>query len=303
MLINLIEHEARTALLSLIEEINWNKSSSWGLAFVKRALLKSQTNDAFLMAVKPALQDAMEAKLFVLENGDFYIVWRGMAKRIHAQLCDVVGRTLLREGAAASPESAVAYFDPQVMGNELGTLLRAGLAQNGAAPLHGAEAKTPWHGMFKKEGLQASAGDLEKFREALARRPERKQLEMLVVEDQQLLRRLLHEVLRTEHVVHSAPTLHEGWKLYLEKAPNIAFLDIGLADGSGHDLARAIKMIDPAAYVVMVTANSTPDEIEMARNNHVDGFVGKPYSRQQIGNFISKYIIERRLPVAKRVHA
>src|SRR5262245_55628475 len=111
MLISLVEHHAREALLALIENINRVQTSVWGLAFIKRRALRIMMNDEFLMAVKPAFEDVSEAKAFVLENGDIYMAWRGMQKRVHEQLCSIIDKTLLRN-EQESPQSAVTYFDP-----------------------------------------------------------------------------------------------------------------------------------------------------------------------------------------------
>jgi CheY-like chemotaxis protein len=294
VLISLIERHASEELLALIEDINRVQMSVWGLAFIKRRALRLMTNEEFILAIKPALEDVTEAKVFVLDNGDIYITWRGMQKRVHEQLCTRVKQTLLRH-QEDGPESPVTYFDPQVMGNEIITLLRAQLRSSippAASPVFEKSASS-------KNIPKPNAVQTKKFYDAIQERGSRKQLKILVVEDQQLLRRLLHEVLRGEHAVESVAGLHEGWNLYLEKAPDVAFLDIGLADGNGHDLARAIKQIDPDSCVVMVTANNTPDEIEAARFNHANGFVAKPYSKNQIFTCIDRYIGARRLAAAR----
>jgi CheY-like chemotaxis protein len=288
MLINLVEHNARETLLSLIQDINRVQTSVWGLIFIKRRFLKAVSNEELMHTLKPALADVTEAKLFVLENSDAYIAWRGMQKRVQTQITDIITKQLLREPDRAN--SSAIYFDPLVMGNEISTLLRA--QQKETPPM----ATKPSNDVMPVKGVPTpETQQMRKFQEALSRRADRKQLEVLVVEDQQLLRRLLHEVLRGDHLVNSVPGVRDGWNLYLERAPDVAFLDIGLNDGNGHDLARAIKQIDPESYVVMVTSNNTDDEIETARLNHADGFVAKPYCKQQIFDYIDRHVSARRL--------
>jgi CheY-like chemotaxis protein len=300
MLIHLIEYGAREALLALIEEISRNKTSAWGLALIKRDMLRSMPNDSLVLELKPMLQDVMEARAFVMENGDFYLAWLGMQKRIYNRLCMSMGPLLRNPGSLVEPDSVVVYFDPQVMGNEISAMVRAG---SEPPPRHHKETLLgSWRALLQENSLQPSPHEIDIFRDVVSRRRERHQLEILVVEDQQLLRRLLHDILRTDnHVVHSVAALHEGWKHYLEHAPNIAFLDIGLGEENGHTLAKAIKKLDPASHVVMVTANNTSDEIEIARENHVDGFIGKPYSKQQILKIITKYMNEHNLPSTRKL--
>ena len=312
MLIGLIEHDAKTALLSHIEEINHSKSSAWGLAVIKRKYLRTMTNDAFVLAIKPLLQDCGAARVYCIDGGDIYVLWLGMQKRIHHELSERVSRTMLRDRVTLDPGSIVIYFDPQIMGNEISMLLRdqekeeaqapkrlsASAAGGGFSDLPTFIASLP----LPTDFLKPSTEELAAYRSARARKASRKQLDILVVEDQQLLRRLMQEVLRGNYTVDAAAGMQEGWKLYLEKAPDIAFLDIGLMDGNGHVLAHAIKRLDPDACVVMVTANNTQEELKLARANQVDGFVIKPYSRQQISSYIDKYMLSGKNGV-KEEHA
>jgi len=54
-------------------------------------------------------------------------------------------------------------------------------------------------------------------------------------------------------------------------------------------LVRAIKEIDSSANVVVVTANNYEEELMVARQNNVDGFITKPYNKKQILDCIEKY--------------
>ncbi|MBI3418627.1 MAG: response regulator [Proteobacteria bacterium] len=288
MLVNLIEHRACEGLLSLIEDINRTKASAWGLAVVKKQYIRWTGSDAFALAIRPALEDTVEAKIFTGEDGMVYITWLGMQRRTYQRICAIVG-TMLRPGVTLEPEAVVAYFDPQVMGNEISTLLRT-KKENQVRPLSaeaGRDAPAVSNGA--EHPLKASPAQMRQFHNALLQRPLRKQLQVLVVEDQQLLRRLLLEVLRGHHAVDAVSGMREGWENYLQKAHDIAFLDIGLMDGDGHTLARAIKQLDPLAYIVIVTAHDSLEELEVARSNHTDGFIVKPYSQQQIADCVQRY--------------
>ena len=87
------------------------------------------------------------------------------------------------------------------------------------------------------------------FMDACQQRPFRKQLSILVVEDQVFSQRLLCDILRSARLrtsketpsIDVAPTVQDAWKLYLKKVPDMVFVDLGLMDGSGHTLSRAIK--------------------------------------------------------------
>jgi DNA-binding NtrC family response regulator len=127
------------------------------------------------------------------------------------------------------------------------------------------------------------------FRIALNTRVSREKLRILVVEDQLFSRRILLELLHHFYTVDTAPSAKEGMRLYLENAPDIALLDIELADESGHTLAKFIKSIDPESYVVMVTGNNSVEDVALAKSNKVDGFIVKPYNKSKVLESIEKY--------------
>lgn len=137
--------------------------------------------------------------------------------------------------------------------------------------------------------LEQLPSEFARFKYARAHRAERERLRVLVVEDQLFSRKLLFEVLRNTYEVDLAGTAFEGLKLYLEEAPDIAFLDIELEGESGHVLGRIIRELDPDAYLVMVTGNQSAMDVAHARNNKVAAYIVKPYSKQKIFDAIATY--------------
>lgn len=117
-----------------------------------------------------------------------------------------------------------------------------------------------------------------------------KKLSLLIVEDNDLLRKMFFEAFCTVYDIHTAPTGAEGWSLFLAKKPDIVFMDILLPDSNGHDLARRMKNHAAGAYVIMMTANNTDDEIEKAIQNNADGFMIKPFDKKKIVGYINEYI-------------
>lgn len=138
-----------------------------------------------------------------------------------------------------------------------------------------------------------------RFKIAANMRKKREKVRILVVEDQLFSRKILQEVLHREYLVDTTASAKDGLHLFLENAPDIALLDIELADESGHTLAHFIKAIDPETFVVMVTANHAVEDVTMAKSNKVDGFIIKPYNKAKIFESIEKYFVlhpDRRPP-------
>jgi len=128
------------------------------------------------------------------------------------------------------------------------------------------------------------------FRIAMNMRKTREKLRILIVEDQLFSRKILQELLHHVHIVDVAATAKDAMRLYLENAPDISLVDIELTDESGHTLARFIKSIDPGSCVVMVTGNNSVEDVALAKSNHVDGFVVKPYNKLKIFECIDKFL-------------
>lgn len=120
--------------------------------------------------------------------------------------------------------------------------------------------------------------------------PDLPRLSVLVVEDHDLLRKLLPKALPHECDVYTASTVKEGWALYLDYDPNIVFLDIHLPDGNGHDLAGKIKERNPAAFIVMTTSSDREGDIEKAERNRVAGFLSKPFDKSKITGYVEQYL-------------
>ncbi|MDR3425572.1 MAG: response regulator [Alphaproteobacteria bacterium] len=117
---------------------------------------------------------------------------------------------------------------------------------------------------------------------------------VLLVEDSDLLRQIFKAAFSVENQIETASGAKEGWLAYLTKSPDIVFLDIGLPDGNGHDLAHRIKARTPSTFVVMATANDYTEDRQEAWFNDVDGFITKPYDKQQITDLIDRCRENRR---------
>ena len=131
---------------------------------------------------------------------------------------------------------------------------------------------------------------LSERRKMLAHSHDRARLHTLIVEDQPFSRKLLYEILHDNCSDTTRTNAIDGWKAYLEEVPDIAFLDINMPDANSHMLAGRIKILDPLSYVVMMTASQEVNDIQMAKINHVDGFIIKPYSTKKIDECIHRFL-------------
>lgn len=82
--------------------------------------------------------------------------------------------------------------------------------------------------------------------------------------------------------------------MYMEKCPDIVFLDIELPDLSGHNFAKLLKKIDDDSFVVMVSSNQYEKDIQQARENFVKTFIAKPYNKNAILHVVDFFKKERK---------
>ncbi|MDE2029196.1 MAG: response regulator [Alphaproteobacteria bacterium] len=297
MLINVVEHNVEADLLAFIGNVNAEQTLSWGLARIKREHLRSFSVDEFILTVKPALQDASKARVFFSDADVIYVVWHGLPRQVYKDLVDTVGKSLLKPASTLAPEQTMTYYDPLVSANELTILLKNDMAKLGMSPPQHSSPDADRHGTSATDGaaapnsgqLEITSTQVEHYKETRAGKSSRSRLRVLVVEDHPFLRKLLHDALLNDCAVETKGTGGGGWASFLETAPDISFLDIGLPDVDGHTLARRIKELDPEAYVVMLTANNQREDVEHAKRNHVDGYIAKPFNRKIINERIEHY--------------
>ncbi len=290
MLIKIEDQQAVASLIAYIEELNHKPTGVWGLLAVQRANLETMTQDKFIIFIKPALEDATGAKVFFAGDTEIYILWSGVQKTVLQQLTNVITKSLLRADIASPAVDMMQYYDPKLQGNEIIAMLRSKPKDKPAEDSHKAAAEV----LFMPSDVE-----MQKFRQQQQLQSKRTMFKVLIVEDQLFSRQLLYEVLRGTYMVEASPNLKDAWKLFLEHAPDIVFLDIELADGNGHTLAQQIKTLAPSTYVVMVTANHGLNDVQQAKQNHVDGFIAKPFSNQKIQTCLDKYLSVRPAMLAK----
>lgn len=131
------------------------------------------------------------------------------------------------------------------------------------------------------------------FAAALHERQTRTDLRMLVVEDQKFSRLMLKNFLAKNYAVAMAESGEEALAIYVATAPDIVFLDIELPKISGHQVRDLLVKLDPGAFIAMVTANNSRQDVATSMKGGAKGFIVKPYTKEKIFDVIDKYIQEK----------
>ena len=117
------------------------------------------------------------------------------------------------------------------------------------------------------------------------------QKRVLIVDDSRtarvMLRRMVQAALPDAEIQEGADGA-DGIELFRDWRPDIAFLDQNMPMLTGLDVLREIRKMDPDAFAVMVTADRTRDRIEEAKELNVSGYIGKPYSQDDVSRVIKR---------------
>lgn len=66
------------------------------------------------------------------------------------------------------------------------------------------------------------------------------------------------------------------------RSPDLVLLDLGLPDGDGTDLARALRMRAPSTVIVVLTARTDESDVLVALDAGADDYLTKPYRLAEI---------------------
>lgn len=101
--------------------------------------------------------------------------------------------------------------------------------------------------------------------------------EILVIDDEAQIRKLLDITLRTNgYRINEAQTAREGLIKAANHPPDLILLDIGLPDGSGHDVLVKLRewFTNP---VIVLSVQSSEDDIVKALDNGANDYLVKPF--------------------------
>ncbi len=100
----------------------------------------------------------------------------------------------------------------------------------------------------------------------------------MIIEDEKDLCYLLEVVLKQNNLRSiCAYSLKEAKQIIRKIKPSIVFLDNHLPDGYGSDFIILLKAIYPDTKIVMITAQDSPADIDLAFRRGADYFISKPF--------------------------
>ncbi|MDZ4178968.1 MAG: response regulator [Coriobacteriia bacterium] len=119
---------------------------------------------------------------------------------------------------------------------------------------------------------------------------------VLVVDDAAFMRMMIRDILSKEgYVIHEAVNGRDAVEKYAEVSPDLVTMDITMPEMNGIDALRAIRAIDPAARVLMVSAMGQQKMIVEALESGAMDFLVKPFQPTKVLETVKK-CLQLRMP-------
>lgn len=109
-------------------------------------------------------------------------------------------------------------------------------------------------------------------------------MKVLITDDSVFVRTMLKKIVVANgyEVVGEAKNGAEAIKLYKELSPDIVTMDITMPDMDGVRVVKEIIEIDPAANIIMCSAENNRAEIFNAIKAGAKEFIMKPFEEEQV---------------------
>jgi two-component system chemotaxis response regulator CheY len=113
-------------------------------------------------------------------------------------------------------------------------------------------------------------------------RTKRRENIFLVADDDMFMRTTIKGIMSAKGSVFEATNGSEVDKAYHSLNPDVVFLDIHLPEKNGQEILQSLLAMDPDAYVVMVSSDSSRDNVQTTLKKGARDFLTKPFTRERI---------------------
>lgn len=241
-----------------------------------------------LVSAAEEVMDDISTHFFVCEDGDVFALSRHVTSKLFEKL---LSHPTLKNWLASPHGEPAHLFEVGVDGDIIQTLLQPKIDIKDHSlreqQRKKEEAERALAHMMAERVLNPDISQ-EKVETISLRREQRTKPHILVVEDDPFTQKLVGRALGTLYDVFYADSAAQAVQLYVRHAPDILFLDIGLPDVDGHTVLQKILDMDRHAYVVMLSGNGNKENVIKAVQNGAKGFVGKPFTKIRLEEYIQK---------------
>lgn len=116
----------------------------------------------------------------------------------------------------------------------------------------------------------------------------RKESVILIADDDMFMRSLLKKSMEDRATIVELSDAQDVVATYLDKLPDVVFLDIHMPQGSGIDVLGEILNYDETAYIIILSSDSIKDNVMNAKQTGAQGFLAKPFTHGKILDYFRK---------------
>jgi CheY-like chemotaxis protein len=113
---------------------------------------------------------------------------------------------------------------------------------------------------------------------------------VLVIDDQLSPREAVRMVLKDKYEVVMASGAIEGIEYMFDNPVDLVLLDIRMPGMDGIEAIKEIKMLFPETKVILFTAYSNDVALEKALEHGADGYIVKPFDKDELLDMVARAI-------------
>ncbi|HEY5514457.1 MAG TPA: diguanylate cyclase [Geomonas sp.] len=119
---------------------------------------------------------------------------------------------------------------------------------------------------------------------------------ILIVEDDSFFREVFTDLLKEDgYIVEVAASGEEALEMIAEREYHLVVTDLVMRDVSGLDILSAVKRMDPAVDVIMVTGHANVETAIYALKNGATDYLVKPINHDEFRHIVAHCMEQRRL--------
>ena len=117
---------------------------------------------------------------------------------------------------------------------------------------------------------------------------------ILIVEDVEMNRDLLVQLLEDDYELVEAADGREGLEKIRSEAPDLVLLDISLPEMDGYEVTRAVRADDDikGTKIIAVTAHAMAGDEEKALEAGCDDYLTKPIDEEELWSKVEKQLAD-----------
>lgn len=211
--------------------------------------------------------EVYEFSFYWLKTGHVFLLFQGRMKKAHDTFKKFLDFVSENENAA---NAAFEIYDMGKQFDRVEGFLKEALEEINAPP----EPVKIERG--SEEEKETTVREETCFKSLIKERSLRIKPLLLLVEDERMTQAFISALLENYCDIVPAKTLEEARNLYKTLWPDMVFMDIELPDGDGQDLTEEFMLMDPQAYIIMVSGCISNEKIERCKKAGVKGFIAKP---------------------------